>query len=68
MILTMGLLALDLDEQDAEQAAGGLVGFYDEDRSSHLLLRAVVVYEVISFRPIQAENPLAYRSVCVDLH
>ena len=46
MIFTMGLLALDLGEEDAEQAAGALVGFYDEDRSSHLLLRAVVVYEV----------------------
>lgn len=46
MIMPMGLLALQLDEQEAEEAAGGLVGYYDDGGASHTLLRAVVLYEI----------------------
>lgn len=47
MILAMGLLAIQLDDEQAtEEAAGGLVGFYDDRKTSHVLLRAAVLYEI----------------------
>jgi len=50
--LTLALCSLPtLGEKECEEAAGALVGYFDEQEESHRLIRAIVAHEVLTRGP-----------------
>eukprot|EP00658_Telonema_sp_P-2_P016690 TRINITY_DN16472_c0_g1_i6.p1 TRINITY_DN16472_c0_g1~~TRINITY_DN16472_c0_g1_i6.p1 ORF type:complete len:1034 (+),score=193.65 TRINITY_DN16472_c0_g1_i6:274-3375(+) len=78
-ILTLAVLSLDLQDEDAVGLAGAMIGFYDHREQLEVLLRAAVMQEIRGrgpsldlFRESVHEGmvgvPTAIMSICLQVH